>query len=273
MAGPVDNYAVMGNPIEHSKSPKIHTLFAAATGQRLRYTSILVDINDFKGAVDKFFETGDLGLSVTVPFKEEAWQLSEVRTQRAEKAGAVNTLWQDQDGRIHGDNTDGIGLVHDLQSNDIPIWNKRILILGAGGAARGVLESILAEQPIELVIANRTVEKAETLVRLLPEHNISACGFADIQGSFDVIINATAASLQGEMPLLPKEIVTENTCCYDMMYGAEETVFNQWCRLQGARKILDGLGMLVEQAAEQFAIWRGVRPETAEVLAVLRNEL
>ena len=273
MAGPVDNYAVMGNPIEHSKSPIIHTLFAAATGQRLRYTSILVDINGFKEAVDKFFEIGDLGLSVTVPFKEEAWQLSEVRTRRAEKAGAVNTLWQDRDGRIHGDNTDGVGLVHDLQNNDIPIWNKRVLILGAGGAARGVLEPILAEQPADLVIANRTVEKAETLVRLFPEHKVSACGLAGIQGSFDLIINATAASLQGEMPPLPEEIVTDKTCCYDMMYSAGETVFNHWCRLQGAKKTLDGLGMLIEQAAEQFSIWRGVRPETAEVLAALRNEL
>ena len=273
MAGPVDSYAVMGNPIEHSKSPKIHTLFAAATGQRLRYTSILVDINGFNEAVDKFFEIGDLGLSVTVPFKEEAWQLSEVRTRRAEKAGAVNTLWQDQDGRIHGDNTDGAGLVHDLQNNDIPIRNKRVLILGAGGAARGVLEPILAEEPAELVIANRTVEKAKTLVSLFPKHKVSACGFADIQGSFDLIINATAASLQGEMPPLPKEIVTVKTCCYDMMYSTEETIFNQWGRLQGAQKTLDGLGMLVEQAAEQFAIWRGIRPETTEVLAVLRNEL
>ena len=273
MAGPVDNYAVMGNPIEHSKSPKIHTLFAAATGQRLRYRTILVDINGFKEAVGKFFEIGDLGLSITVPFKEEAWQLSEVRTQRAEKAGAVNTLWQDRDGRIHGDNTDGVGLVHDLHTNDIPVWNKRILILGAGGAARGVLEPILSEEPAELVIANRTVEKAETLVRLFPEHKLSACGFADIQGSFDVIINATAASLQGEMPPLAKGVVTEKTCCYDMMYSAEETVFNRWSRMQGAKKTLDGLGMLVEQAAEQFAIWRGVRPETTEVLAALRNEL
>ena len=276
MAGPVDSYAVMGNPIDHSKSPKIHTLFAAATGQRLRYTSILVDISGFKEAVDKFFETGDLGLSITAPFKEEAWQLSEVRTRRAEKAGAVNTLWQDGDGRIHGDNTDGVGLVHDLKNNDLQIRNKRVLILGAGGAARGVLEPVLAEQPAELVIANRTIEKAETLVRLFPDHKISACGFGDIQGSFDLIINATAASLQGEtLPLSeePEEIVTEKTCCYDMVYSAEETAFNRWCRLQGARKTLDGLGMLVEQAAEQFFIWRGVRPETAHVLTALRNEL
>ena len=273
MAGPVDNYAVMGNPIEHSKSPRIHTLFAAATGQRLRYTSILVDINGFKKAVDKFFKTGGLGLSITVPFKEEAWRLSEVRTMRAEKAGAVNTLWQDKDGRVHGDNTDGVGLVRDLQNNNISIGNKRILILGAGGAARGVLESVLAVDPAELVIANRTIKKAEILASLFPEHKVSACGFANIQGSFDLIINATAASLQGDIPPLPKAIVTAETCCYDMMYGAEETVFNRWCRQQGATKIIDGLGMLVEQAAEQFSIWRRVQPETTKVLEVLRNEL
>lgn len=273
MAGPVDSYAVMGNPIEHSKSPKIHTLFAAATGQRLRYTSILVDISGFKEAVNKFFEIGDLGLSITVPFKEEAWQLSEVRTRRAEKAGAVNTLWQDGDGRIHGDNTDGVGLVNDLQKNKVTIQNKRVLILGAGGAARGVLEPVLEQQPAELVIANRTVAKAEALVKLFPDHKVSACGFAGIQGSFDVIINATAASLQGDTPPLPKEIITAKTCCYDMMYSAEETVFNQWCRIQGAQKTLDGLGMLVEQAAEQFAIWRGIRPETNDVLVTLRSEL
>ena len=189
------------------------------------------------------------------------------------KPGAVNTLWQDQDGRIHGDNTDGTGLVHDLQNNQVPVWNKRILILGAGGAARGVLEPVLAEGPAELIIANRTISKAEALVKLFPEHKVSACGLVDIQGSFDLIINATTTSLQGELPPLPGEIVTAKTCSYDMMYGNKETVFNNWCRLQGAGKTLDGLGMLVEQAAEQFALWRGVRPETAEVLNILRNDL
>ncbi|USE36695.1 shikimate dehydrogenase [Endozoicomonas sp. SCSIO W0465] len=274
MAGPVDNYAVMGNPIDHSKSPVIHTLFANQTGQSLRYTAILVDIDGLQKAIDAFFENGDLGLSITVPFKEEAWQLAEKRTSRAEKAGAVNTLWQDEHGQLRGDNTDGLGLVADLKENNgITIKGARVLILGAGGAVRGVLEPILSEQPVDVVIANRTRSKADTLVDLFPDETLSASGFEDIEGRFDLIINGTAASLQGEMPPIPGHVIDQKTCCYDMMYGAEETVFNRWCREQGAGKTIDGLGMLVEQAAEQFAIWRGVRPETREVLGLLRNEI
>lgn len=273
MAGPVDSYAVMGNPVEHSKSPRIHTLFAAATGQRLRYRPILVEPDGFKEAVENFFEIGDLGLSITMPFKEEAWQMAEIKTVRAEKAGAVNTLWQDPQGHLKGDNTDGVGLVNDLHNNRIAIKDQRVLILGAGGAARGVLEPLLKEQPSELVIANRTVSKAQTLADMFSEIPVAACGFAEIKGSFDLIINATTASLQGEMPPLPEYILSSEACCYDMMYSAEETVFNQWCRERGAANTLDGLGMLVEQAAEQFAIWRNVRPDTAEVLTLLRNEI
>ena len=199
--------------------------------------------------------------------------MAEIKTARAEKAGAVNTLWQDQEGRLNGDNTDGIGLVNDLRKHDIDIKGKQLLILGAGGAARGILEPLLAEQPSELVIANRTLSKAEALVELFTGEPVSACGFTELEGSFNLIINATAASLKGAMPPIPVQVVNSQTCCYDMMYGAGETIFNQWCREQGAATTLDGLGMLVEQAAEQFAIWRGVRPETAEVLQTLRNEL
>ena len=274
MAGPVDSYAVMGNPIEHSKSPRIHALFAANTGQAIRYSPIRVEIDGFSKAVDAFFENGDLGLSITLPFKEEAWQLAEVRTSRAEKAGAVNTLWQGAQGHLHGDNTDGLGLVSDLMRNhQVVITGKRVLVLGAGGAVRGVLEPLLAEKPKELVIANRTLSKAETLVNMFPDRSVTACDFQDLQGSFDIIINGTAASLQGEIPPVPDVCVTSDTCSYDMMYGAKPTVFNQWAKKLGAHKTIDGLGMLVEQAAEQFAIWRGVRPETAEVLALLRKEL
>ncbi|MFK0571392.1 shikimate dehydrogenase [Endozoicomonas sp.] len=274
MAGPVDSYAVMGNPIAHSKSPVIHTLFADQTGQNLRYTANRVETGGFQKAVEDFFKNGDLGLSITVPFKEEAWQLAEKRTSRAEKAGAVNTLWQDEQGQLHGDNTDGLGLVADLKENNgVPIKGARILILGAGGAVRGVLEPILAEQPAELVIANRTLSKAETLVELFPGMPISSSSFETIEGRFDLIINGTAASLQGALPPVPEPIVDQNTCCYDMMYGSEETVFNRWCREQGAAKTIDGLGMLVEQAAEQFAIWRGVRPETGKVLDLLRRDI
>lgn len=274
MAGPVDNYAVMGNPIAHSKSPVIHTLFADQTGQSLRYTAILVDVGGFKKAIDEFFENGDLGLSITVPFKEEAWRLAEKRTSRAEKAGAVNTLWQDEHGQLHGDNTDGLGLVADLKANNhVSIKGSRVLILGAGGAVRGVLEPLLAEQPAEVVIANRTRSKADMLVECFEDKAISACGFDQIDGRFDLVINGTAASLQGEMPPIPGHIIDQKTCCYDMMYSANETVFNRWCREQGAGKTIDGLGMLVEQAAEQFAIWRGVRPDTRQVLDLLRKEM
>lgn len=273
MAGPVDSYAVMGNPVGHSKSPRIHTLFAEATEQRLRYTTIEVELDGFTQAVNAFFDNGDLGLSVTVPFKEQAWQMAEVRTDRAEKAGAANTLWQDNEGRLHCDNTDGLGLVADLSHQNVSITGKRVLILGAGGAARGVLEPILAEHPVELVIANRTVSKAEVLAELFPGQPISACGFQNVEGAFDLIINATAASLKGELPPLPEHIIKDQTCCYDMMYSAEETVFNRWSREQGVGQVLDGLGMLIEQAAGQFAIWRGIRPQTRDVLALLRNEL
>ncbi|WP_067515856.1 shikimate dehydrogenase [Endozoicomonas ascidiicola] len=274
MAGPVDSYAVMGNPIAHSKSPVIHTLFADQTNQNLRYTAMLVEINGFREAVEAFFENGDLGLSVTVPFKEEAWQLAVKKTSRAEKAGAVNTLWQDENGHINGDNTDGLGLVADLKNNNgIEIKNARVLVLGAGGAVRGILEPLLSEQPSEIVIANRTLSKAENLVELFPGSPLSASSFGEMEGYFDLIINGTSASLQGDLPPIPAHVITPSTCCYDMMYGAEETVFNRWCREQGAGKTIDGLGMLVEQAADQFAIWRGVRPATNLMLDLLRADL
>ena len=274
MAGPVDSYAVMGNPVAHSKSPVIHTLFADDTEQNLRYTAILVDINGFEDAVDEFFANGDLGLSITVPFQEEAWQLAEQLTPRAEVAGAVNTLWQDDLGLLHGDNTDGAGLITDLKNNnDITIKGARVLILGAGGAVRGVLGPILNEQPAEVVIANRTLARADALVSLFGSELVSSSDYEDLQGRFDLVINGTAASLQGAMPPLPGHTIDQNTCCYDMMYGPGETVFNRWCREHGAGKTVDGLGMLVEQAAEQFALWRGVRPDGARVLSLLRNEM
>ena len=274
MAGPVDCYAVMGNPVAHSKSPLIHTLFADGTEQNLRYQAILVDIGGFEDAVGEFFANGDLGLSITVPFKEEAWQLAQSLTPRAEKAGAVNTLWRDDQGLLHGDNTDGVGLITDLKvNNNIAIKGARLLILGAGGAVRGVLGPILNEQPAGVVIANRTQAKADALVSLFGSELVSSSNYEHLQGRFDLVINGTAASLQGEMPPLPEHTIDHNTCCYDMMYGSGETVFNRWCREHGAGKTMDGLGMLVEQAAEQFVLWRGVRPDSARVLDLLRNEM
>ena len=273
MAGPVDSYAVMGNPVAHSKSPVIHTLFAQQTKQHIRYSAILVESGGFEEAVEAFFENGDLGLSITTPFKEEAWQLSTHKTARAEKAGAVNTLWQDENGMLYGDNTDGLGLVCDLKKNHhITLGNRRLLVLGAGGAVRGVLEPLLAEQPSELVIVNRTLSRAHALVGLFPEAPMSACSFEHIEGRFDVIINGTTSSLKGHLPPIPSHCLDQYTCCYDMMYGKDETVFNRWCRQHGAQKTIDGLGMLVEQAAEQFAIWRSVYPDTRQVLELLRGQ-
>jgi shikimate dehydrogenase len=272
----VDDYAVMGNPITHSKSPRIHALFAEQTGQPISYTAIQVDLGGFEQAVGNFAANGGKGLNITVPFKQEAWQLVDERSERAERAGAVNTIKFDND-KLIGENTDGIGLVNDLTvNNQVVLKGKRILLMGASGAARGVLSPLLAEQPAALVIVNRTASKAIDLAAAFRDlGNVSGCGYEKLaeEQPFDVIINATAASLQGELPPLPDNIVTENACCYDMMYGAEPTTFMQWARQQDAEKILDGLGMLVEQAAESFYIWRGVRPNTHVVIERLRKEL
>jgi shikimate dehydrogenase len=272
----IDDYAVMGNPISHSKSPRIHSLFAEQTGQAINYTAIQVDLGGFEQAVGNFAANGGKGLNITVPFKQEAWQFVNQRSDRAQRAGAVNTI-KIEDDQLYGDNTDGIGLVNDLTiNNQVGLKDKRLLLMGAGGAARGVLLPLLAEQPSALVIVNRTASKAVDLASEFKDlGKISGCGYEKLvdEAPFDVIINATAASLQGELPPLPKNIVAANGCCYDMMYGAEPTTFMQWARENDAAKILDGLGMLVEQAAESFYIWRGVRPNTHVVIEILRKEL
>lgn len=271
----VDRYAVMGHPISHSKSPLIHTRFAQQTGQSIEYTAIHVDPGGFEQAVGNFRASGGKGLNITVPFKEEAWALATERSDRADLAGAANTL-KFIDNKIVGDNTDGVGLVADLTINhQCDLKDKRILLLGAGGAARGVLAPLLAQQPAVIVIGNRTPDRAVGLAEIFSAHgNISGCGFSAVQGQkFDIVINATAASLQGEVPPLPDDILNENAVCYDMMYGAEPTVFMKWASEHGAEKVLDGLGMLVEQAAESFYIWRGIRPETRPVIQAIRNEL
>ena len=273
----VDDYAVMGNPITHSKSPRIHSLFAEQTDQPVNYTAIQVDIGGFKQSVGNFAANGGKGLNITVPFKQEAWQLVDQRSDRAERAGAVNTI-KFENGKLVGDNTDGIGLVNDLiVNNQISLKDKRVLLMGAGGAARGVLAPLLAERPSTLIIVNRTATKAIELAAQFSDlGNVTGCGYEKLteEKPFDVIINATAASLQGELPPLPDNVVAEDgCCCYDMMYGAEPTTFMQWAREHDAAKILDGLGMLVEQAAESFNIWRGVRPNTHVVIELLRKEL
>lgn len=270
-----DRYAVMGNPIAHSKSPYIHTRFAEQTGQAVAYEALLVEAGDFPAAVERFRAAGGKGLNVTVPFKQEAWGLAASRSPRAERAGAVNTLKFTPQG-VFGDNTDGVGLVRDLHVNHgVTLAGRRLLLLGAGGAVRGVLEPLLAQQPAQLFIANRTAAKASELATTFADLGpVQGGGFAELAGQdFDVVINGTAASLQGELPPLPPDLLAPGATCYDMMYGAEPTPFMRWASAEGAAIVLDGLGMLVEQAAEAFLIWRGVRPQTAPVIASLRAAL
>ncbi len=264
------HYAVFGNPVAHSRSPLIHAEFARQTGQDLDYRAILAPLDGFAAAIDRFREAGGAGANVTVPFKEEAFLLATRLTPRAEQAGAVNTLKFDNDG-ILGDNTDGAGLVRDLTLNlRQPLAGKSLLLMGAGGAARGVIGPLLAEQPGRLVLANRTVEKALQLAELFGGR-ISGAPYAALAGQrFDVVINATAASLKGELPPLPEDLLHPGALAYDMMYGSE-TPFMAWARQHGAERVADGLGMLVEQAAESFFLWRGIRPDTAPVIASLKS--
>ena len=273
---PADTYAVMGNPISHSKSPQIHAAFAQQTGERIIYTATQVDPGGFQQAVGNFFASGGKGLNVTVPFKREAWELAEELGPEAQLAGAVNTLLMNADGLLVGRNTDGIGLVRDiLHNHGGSIAGQKILLVGAGGAARGVLQPLLVEAPAHLLIVNRTSSRAHELATDFSALGpVSGGGFDDlIDQNFDLIINASAASLHGEVPPLPDESCTESTWCYDMMYGAEPTPFMRWAEQHGAQQALDGLGMLVEQAAESFFHWRGVRPETAPVIQSIRAEL
>lgn len=271
----MQRYAVFGNPIAHSQSPFIHRMFAEQTGLQLTYEALLAPLDDFAGSLQQFFTSGGCGCNVTVPFKEQAFALADELSGRARRAGAVNTLIKLDNGRIRGDNTDGAGLVSDLLQNNVPLAGQRILLLGAGGAARGVLEPLLAQQPAELAIANRTVEKAEQLAGEFADLGpVVACGFDWIDTPVDLIINATSASLHGELPpLAPTLVKPAQTVCYDMMYGKDTTAFNRWAQEQGAGRTLDGLGMLVGQAAEAFSVWTGQRPDTAPVMQALRDRL
>ena len=275
MSEQIDRYAVMGNPIGHSKSPQIHAQFAQQTKQDMNYETVLVALDGFSAAVDEFQASGGKGLNITVPFKQDAWELVAERSERAEFAGAVNTIVIREDGSRYADTTDGVGMVRDITENHgIELKGKCILVLGAGGAVRGVLQPLLEAQPQFVIVANRTESKA---VELAKQFNIFGdvfgCGFDALPGQqFDLVINGTAASLEGEVPPLPDDLVYDGGSCYDMMYSNEATAFQVWAREHGAVKALDGLGMLVEQAAESFALWRGVRPETSEVIAALRSK-
>ncbi len=269
-----DRYAVFGHPIGHSRSPTIHRHFAEQTGQaNMRYTAQDVTAETFDQAVERFFGEGGKGLNCTVPLKELAWSIADRRSERAKRCRAVNTLAM-QDGALYGDNTDGIGLVRDLTVNQqMTLTGKSILILGAGGASRGILGPLLEQRPKRLVIANRTVAKAVDLAESYRDMGeVAPSSFADLEGqSFDLIFNATAASLHGALPPLPDGIIAASGCCYDLAYGSQPTAFVRWGQQQHAARSLDGLGMLVEQAAETFLLWRGVRPETAPVIEYLRR--
>lgn len=268
-------YAVVGNPIEHSKSPQIHTAFAEQCGQDMRYSKLCGSLDNFEHEVREFLQNDGKGMNVTVPFKERAFAMTDVLTDRARLAGAVNTLYVDAAGKLIGDTTDGLGLVRDLtENNGLSLSGKSVLVLGAGGAVRGILEPLLACSPSRLVVCNRTLAKVDILVEAFADlGKIEKAAFEEVQGSFDLIINGTSASLSGSLPPIPETVIGETTVCYDMMYGAEETVFCAWARQLGASQCLDGLGMLVEQAAVAFQIWRGVEPETRTVIDSIRSSL
>jgi shikimate dehydrogenase len=269
-----DKYCVIGNPIAHSKSPDIHAAFAAATGQDISYERCLAPLDRFADTVRGLVAQGYRGANVTVPFKLEASALATRLEERARLAGAVNTL-RFENGEIVGDNTDGPGLVADIVRNaGVPLAGKRVLLLGAGGAARGVILPFLREKPEAIVIANRTRATADALVAHFARHvtslrQLGACGFSDIAGPFDVVVNATSASLSADLPPVPASAFRAGTLALDMMYGKDLSPFMQFAQTHGAT-VRDGLGMLVEQAAEAFAIWRGVRPETSALLARMR---
>lgn len=269
-----ERYAVMGNPVSHSKSPFIHAAFARQCGHKISYDAIQVDAGGFTQALGNFQAAGGKGVNITVPFKQEAFALCNEVSLRAQQAKAVNTITFRADGTRYGDNTDGVGLVRDILHNHGGVMaQQRILLLGARGAARGVVGPLLAEMPTQLVIANRTPDKAlELAAEFSDMGTVTGCGFPALAGkSFDLIINATAASLHQELLPLPEDVVAHGGWCYDMMYSLQPTIFMRWANEHGADKALDGLGMLVEQAAEAFYLWRGVHPQTAPVIAALRK--
>lgn len=266
-------FAVMGNPVSHSKSPRIHQLFAEQLGLNISYQKIHVDVGGFDQAVSNFQASGGRGLNVTLPFKLEAYELADQLSDRARLAGAVNTLTFIESGRLAGDNTDGIGMLRDITINlDCAVAGERVLMLGAGGAARGVLGPLLDASPAAITVANRTVDRAVALARQFDSPLLSGCGYGDLSGAgFDLIINATSASIEGEMPPLPAHTAAHAKLAYDLMYASEPTAFMRWARDHDVAAVSDGLGMLVEQAAESCHIWHGRRPQTEPVILALRG--
>jgi shikimate dehydrogenase len=267
-----DQYGIVGHPLGHSWSPFIHGIFAKQTLQNLVYRLFDIEPADFDKRIIQLFSGGVRGLNVTIPHKQAAARMADEKTPRALRARAVNTLVLHEDGGLLGDNTDGAGLINDLENNlRIDLHGKRVLMLGAGGAARGVMGPLLEHDLFELTVANRTLERAQALcAEFFDAGKVASCGFADIPGpAYDLIINATAASLHGEMPILPELLVGKNTVCYDMAYGRGATPFTAWAEAQGAGMVCKGWGMLVEQAAVSFELWRGIYPDTLPVLQLL----
>jgi len=272
MSPAADQYGVFGHPVGHSLSPFIHGMFARETGQEMSYRSYDVVPEEFAARVREFFEKGGRGLNITLPHKIAAAEVAHELTERAAHAAAVNTLALQEEG-ILGDNTDGAGLVRDLCDNlGIVITNRQLLILGAGGATRGILAPLLELEPAAVVIANRTAERAEALAAAFTDLGATrGVGFADVgDAPFDLIINATSASLTGDIPPIPPSALSPDTVCYDLAYGRSATAFVKWAEGAGCARAVQGLGMLVEQAAESFHLWRGIRPDTTHVLSLLK---
>jgi shikimate dehydrogenase len=275
----LDKYAVIGHPIAHSKSPWIHSQFAKLTDEAIGYSLLESgpEPDAFLKVIQQFVEAGGKGVNVTMPFKEVAWSMADELSERAKLASAVNTLTFLDDGRVLGDTTDGVGLVNDLTSNmQLSLKQKRILIIGAGGAVKGVIQPLLEHDPEIIHIVNRTVQRAQELVEVFSGYgDISAGGYEDLAalGAFDVVINATPANFSGELPPISADVFASNSLAYDMSYAAKPTVFENWSSENGAARVSNGLGMLVEQAAESFHIWRNTRPPTGQVLSDLRGAL
>jgi len=269
----MDRYCVFGNPIKQSRSPFIHLSFAQETKQDINYAIQFAEIDGFTEAVAEFIAQGGKGANVTAPFKEQAMALCDELTEHAKFSGAVNTLTFNK-GKIYGDTTDGIGLVNDLLTNDVCLENSRILLLGAGGASKGVVLPLLNQKPKSLTIANRTVSKAKAIVEQYTNQPLSACSFEEAnEQAFDVIINATSAGLTGNGVPISEKLITTSSVCYDMTYGKELTPFLQTAEKRKAKKVIDGLGMLVGQAAESFYIWRRVRPSVEPVIVQLKSTI
>ncbi len=269
----VDRYAVVGNPVAHSLSPRIHASFAAQSGQKISYEAIEIPLDSFVNGIRDLQRQGFSGVNVTVPFKREAWELCDQLTPRAQDAGAVNTLSFMPDGSIAGDNTDGVGLTRDLVDNlGVTIEKQNILLLGAGGAVRGTLGPILALSPGRLSIANRTPQKAVALAQDFANFGeIHAISYETLGStSYDLIINGTAAGLSNQTPPIADSVLSENSVCYDMMYNiSHTTAFVDWASSRGVKRAYDGRGMLVEQAAEAFHVWRSIHPRTVEIIRLL----